>query len=447
MRIIERCQGSHTRQDRLGYHPYDVAVRHLLVPSLLAALSLAGCPEINDRPEPADSGTDEGPVEPCSAFAIPTSLVDPTTPWPSIRCEDFPSLCGLASESTIHEADTQKAIDIAFVGEGFTAAAMPEYRELVARLMRALTEPAEGFVARRPGLFNFHRVEVISQSSRVANADRSDSALAGCVDIGSTGSLVMDERLAGLAATANVQGALDVIVVVMSTMVGTPNASAGPTLDRPSFVRVNPLVNEAILNHEFGHALFHLGDEYGTEPACFTPPDLPAFSTADYLFDLPNVSTESTGAKWAALHQGAATGGLGYRHCLSHPGPPCLMNEGNLPFCPVCQAAVVATLDAREGKQDGAPRCGLELVDDQPTYVQGSLAFRAVVFDRNYPSSFAVDLDGAEVATGTVAHWYDRVEASTDTRALANGVHALRIRCEDGLGAQAQQTIELSVRN
>jgi hypothetical protein len=413
----------------------------------LVALALAACPNINNRPPEPDAGAEEeGPVEACGSFEIPAGQIDSALPWPSLKCSDFPALCDLPVEKTIAEPDTRKAIDVVFVGEGYPEAKLPEYRDLVAEMTRALTAPSDGFVARRPKLFNFYRVDVASKTTHVGNADRTDTALAGCVDIANTGNLVLGERLAGLAATANVPGAIDVIVVVMRTNAGSPNASAGPMPEHPAFVRINPLVSGATLNHEFGHALFHLGDEYALEPACYTPPDLPAFMTEDYFFDLPNVSSEDTGKKWAALYPGATAGGMGYRYCLYHPGPACLMNEGALPFCAVCSKAVDQTLDAREGKDDGPPRCGIEL-SLLPTYLHGSVALGATVFDRNAPTHYSLAIDGTETGQGDVAGWHQRIPGTLDSTKLGNGMHTVTLDCRDSLGTTSHASVEIKVQN
>lgn len=417
------------------------------VPVSLLVVALAACPEINTRPPEVDAGVDDGPIEPCGAFEIPAEKIVAGDPWPGLRCSDFPSLCDLDVVSTVNEPDTAKAIDVVFVGDGFTPGLKSEWVQLVDALTRALTEPSDGFVTRRPKLFNFHRVDVASKTARVGNADRSDSALAGCVDIANTGNLVMDERLAGLAALANVKADVDVIVAVLRTNAGSPNASAGPIAEHPVFVRLNPLVSPSIVNHELGHALFHLGDEYGGEAACFTPPNLATYGTADHLFDLPNVSMEETGKKWAAIHSGAKAGGLGYQYCVYAPGLPCLMNEGTLPFCPVCSKAIDATLDAREGKNDGAPVCGIELAALLPTFVHGTFEVRALVFDRNPPTHWSLKIDGTEIGQGDVATWYARLPRSYDSKKLANGMHAITVDCRDRLGTTASARLDVKFQN
>jgi hypothetical protein len=265
------------------------------------------------------------------------------------------------------------------------------------------------------------------------------------VDIANTGNLVADERLAGLAATANVPD-VDAVIVVMNTEVGSPNATPGPFADRPTVVYLNPLAGGPLLIHEFGHALFHLGDEYSSQPACFTPPDLPVFSTADYLLDYANVSMEQSGAKWSAVHTGAVAGGMDFRHCVYSPGLPCLMNEGTLPFCPVCSAAVDQTLDAREGKNDGAPRCAVE-IDQEPTFAHGSLTLRVAAFDRNGPTSWTLDLAGTQLAKGSFGHWWGRATHVLDSRSKPNGDYALTVKCQDALGAAATAQVTLKIRN
>ncbi len=413
------------------------------------ALALAGCPIDHRPPEPDAGEEDEGPVEACAPFEIPAEQIDPALPWPSLRCADFPELCDLYAEEAIAEPDTAKAIDVVFVGDGFTEAKLAQYRALVAELTAALTTPADGFVARRPGLFNFYRVDVASRTPRVGNAERTDTALAGCVDIAGSGNLVVDERLAGLAATANVSvpaAAIDAIVVVMRTNAGTPNGSSGPVAAHPAFVRLNPLAGGATVNHELGHALFGLADEYALEPACYSPPDPPAFLTGDYFFELPNVSSEDTGQKWASIHPGATAGGLGYRHCVYHPGPACLMNEGSLPFCPVCADAIDRALDAREGKDDGPPRCGLEL-SLLPTYVHGTVGLGATVFDRNPPTHYSLSVDGVETGSGEVATWHRRIPGTLDSTKLGNGMHTVTLDCRDALGTTSRASVELKVQN
>jgi hypothetical protein len=270
-----------------------------------------------------------------------------------LRCELVPELCGLPVASTIRERDPDVAIDIVFVGDGYTPSLLAAYRARVAGLISDLTADAEGIVGRDPALFNFHRIDLVAPSTEVA-----DRALRSCKrEDGGSRFLVGDdfrvERAVAMAPAADV-----VVVLVADT--DYARGTAGVSLFGTPIIRMLHGDSHRVLTHELGHALIGLADEYvdfdRAHPVVgryvrWTTSPLP-----------PNLSLDPD-ETWGGLVNGTREGGGRFATGVYRPTDRCRMFDAHraVPFCPVCSAAVDAVLAARRGIDDGAPRCGLAI--------------------------------------------------------------------------------------
>lgn len=104
----------------------------------------------------------ELPPAPCSTEA----------PAPSVA--ETPSL-------VLAGAATEGAIDVLFVAEGYREGDLPRFTRSVDALIAGVRADAEGIVGRAPARFNFHRLDSVSATNEVPDADRSDTAWGGCL--------------------------------------------------------------------------------------------------------------------------------------------------------------------------------------------------------------------------------------------------------------------------
>lgn len=177
----------------------------------------------------------------------------------------------------------RQTLDIAILGDGFTAAEQPQYRALVQNLIQAMI--AQDPFKEYQRFINFHRVDVISNQSGTDYGDAACTTLdpysAHCfkdtaLDSGFTfpdkRSMRVDTNKVA-TALANSLGPPNnsmydaAVVLVNSTKYG---GSAG------AFAGIVSIFNghaDGAL-HELGHTFAHLGDEYGSPgpPAPAPPP-------------------------------------------------------------------------------------------------------------------------------------------------------------------------------
>ena len=266
-----------------------------------------------------------------------------------LRCDRVPELCDLPVESRVAEADLELAIDVVFVGDGYEEGAIEAYRERVTTLVEELSNDRDTIVGRDPGLFNFHRVDLVT-----ATSDVESRPLRSCVteDGGAYFAGGDDLRVARAAANAP-----DVdLVVVITAGSSESRGNAGQSVFGTDVIRMRHENSYRMLTHEMGHALVGLGDEYVD------------FERRHYLADKyetwtgnplpPNLSL-SPDEDWGGLVEGAVEGGGRFAYGVYRPTNRCLMLDSEAEFCPVCSAAIDDVITARRGRLDGPPRCGL----------------------------------------------------------------------------------------
>lgn len=295
-------------------------------------------------------------------------------------CETHPALCGHPVLRDVRSDRPADAVDLVFVSEGFDAGSLDEYRARVATWLTALDADRGSILGRAPGLFNRYVVSIPTDGD-VTDDDLDDTAFQGCLQRdrqlpGGPALLTAHPRLARFAARSHVPDA-DLVVVVQRTDHGRPNAPVSIEPDVDFGMIVLDLASDAhTLDHEMGHALVHLGDEYVEIDGCYADYGAPApspRSPGDWRTGLaytPNLTTDPTGARWSAQVVGALPGGARYARCVYHPTARCRMGDDDAaPFCPVCDAAIDRVLRRyRDGVESRPPLCAMvvmaTLVDD-----------------------------------------------------------------------------------
>jgi len=136
-------------------------------------------------------------------------------------------------------------------------------------------------------------------------------------------------------------------------------------------VTVNVDDDRFVLDHELGHALVGLADEYEEFEGAPTPMDDPMFGghssePAIEFWALTrhvNVTVDPSGVKWAPLQGEPFEGGWRYEHDVYRPASTCRMRHSHDGFCYVCERAIEAFLVSVEAN-DGEPVCELRLDAD-----------------------------------------------------------------------------------
>jgi hypothetical protein len=337
------------------------------------------------------------------------------------------------------------AIDVVFLPEGYRAEDLDAFRHHVDDLVSGVMADAHGIVAMAPGLFDFHRVDLPSNGTDVTDADRHDTALAGCLEedplhFSKTPFLAVDEGAAWFAARRSV-GRVDVAVVVMNTSSGRGNAAfPGNGPDVPVVIKLNRDDDDRVLTHELGHALVGLDDEYADTDACF--PSRPvADATADVvLIDRPNLTTDASGARWSGLVQGAVPNGQRYGACIFHPADDCRMRDTHADdFCPVCKNEIRDMLASRVGTSSRRPACAIEL-SQRRDRVSGHLLATAHAFSRNPPVTFAFTVGGsAHPPVVSAEVWHAVADLSIMPYVLPA---TIELRCTDAAGNSSAAAID-----
>lgn len=399
--------------------------RLILLPALVA---LVGC-----------GGPDEGLLcVACADFEDPPWCAD-IDPAPFPDCDNAPGLCHLAVEHWPEQA--ADAIHIVFVGDGFDVDEAAIYRRAVDLLVAGLRGDPGGIVGRAPGRFAFHRVDLFDGG---ALPDGWRTPLGTCRAPRPGGaSLRQDDDRAELAASA--AGPADVVVTLSDS--ARFRASAGQSYGgRAAIVRLALEHDHRVLDHELGHALVGLGDEYAADDRHYTAPPQPIFATGPAIElgqtrDTPNLSVHGDGRRWAVLVDGAWPGGLAdYATGVYHPTDRCRMNDEADPYCPVCDDAIDRWL-VRHG-HGPAPACAIVAAHDGDD--------PRLLFDAGPPPLWMGRVE-AEIRAGYAVRWTayrrgdrgvrGRLATSIDELGSLPRVHA---RCTDHLGQITRRALDVS---
>jgi hypothetical protein len=182
--------------------------------------------------------------------------------------------------------------------------------------------------------FNFHYVFVPSNvpgAPFASGAAPNDTAFKA--HIADSGWLQADDAAADTAASAAPD--VDGVVILVKFATGAPwersNADVLPG-QKSGRVRLSRDSGDALV-HELGHAIVGLGDEYTEIDG--PPPDDQKSALTMY----PNLSLESTGARWKAVTSSVIEGAGRYTKGVWKSAEHCRMNESTSEdFCAVCQA-------------------------------------------------------------------------------------------------------------
>lgn len=390
-----------------------------------------------------------------SAVCTASPLSSPPT------CETFPALCGRPVHADLRQRDPAVAVDLVFLPEGYAETELGEFHARVSSLLRDLEGDPGSIVGRDPARFNRYVIDLIAPQGSGVGDGAIDTPLRGCLGrdpITPSGMplLTVSADLARFTARAHVPAA-DVVVVLMNHRGARANAPRMRGLEEDLGLAVLGRQHDArVLDHELGHALVHLGDEYVDGGDCWgegnASPGLTR-SPGDWWSDLaesPNLTQDPTGARWSAVLRGARAGGARHARCVYHPTDACRMGDDSArPFCPVCDDAIERTLrDVRAGVDNRAPRCGLYLAGRT---VDGQLSVCPFTRGPGGPVRIEVRgmndealLDGVYDPTpAVVAPSLTLGRGCARVSAPASGELTLRVRCWTVTGAHAENALTL----
>ncbi|MEZ4389634.1 MAG: M64 family metallopeptidase [Polyangiales bacterium] len=393
-------------------------------------------------------------AEPSPACEV-TPLAAPPT------CETRPELCGLRVTADLRQRDPALAVDLVFVSEGYAADELDAYHARARALLRGLEEDPRSIVGREPARFNRYVVDLPAPQGVTSGDGVLDTPLRGClqrdaITPGGEALLRAHPELVRFVARQNVPAA-DVVVVLVNLPAGRANAPVARGAESDLGVVLLARQHAAhVLDHELGHALVHLGDEYVDGGDCYgdgaQPPGF-ARAPGDWwseLAETPNLTLDPSGARWAEVLPGAVSGGARYARCVFHPTARCRMgDDSRAPFCPVCDAAIERTLrDVRAGVDNRPPRCGMYV---PTTLTDGTALVCPFARGAGGPVRIAVrGPDDARVFDGV----YDPAAVSTAPSITlgrgcarvslpASGALALTVSCWTVTGARADNALTL----
>lgn len=332
-------------------------------------------------------------------------------------CESDPLLCDLPVHS--EPAVDGEVIDMVFLAAGGLRS--QDLTVTVDALMAAHRRDPRSIIGRDPELFRAHVVDV--PPTPWFGTD----PLPACVDTDSIGTVNVSLARVRLAA-ANAPEA-DIVVVM------TPDLSFKLRESAPGNVLLVTLGGEpGTFEHELGHALVGLGDEYVEfDMCCYEGPDALPFHVGDVGLTLfPNVTTDPAGTMWDGL-AAAREGADRCTRCAFGPDAACIMAASTVgTFCPVCERAIEARLHAfapdRHDDTDRA-RCALESNDvDGPARgedVDGFVQSLGV----SEAAELTLTVDGAESLIQLAFGFPFHIDAA---RTAGAGAASLQLRCVRG---------------
>ncbi|MHC4838491.1 MAG: hypothetical protein ACYTF3_09965, partial [Planctomycetota bacterium] len=323
----------------------------------------------------------------------------------------YPELCDLVVNSTIEQPDYARAVDVVFLGDGFTD--MAAWRGIAQNHINAIKNQNRSLLYPAvPEVWNFHVVEVISQTTNVTNDDRSDTAL-GMRSVGSE-AISGNGFLAGLAA-ANAPD-VDVVYMVANTNGGRANASFPGSLASGGSIRMPRGTGPA--THELGHAVVRLHDEYQENSRCSVGAEALYASTR-------NVTADPTCQRFDTPGAGCVEGNVYCNRGLYRPRNGCLMrSSGNVEPCPVCAETITNVLLERRTGQDVSDPWPVISTPASGSTLTGVVSVRVTWWDdHRTEGELLLELDDAVVAQAEVES--GSVLLSFDTRRFADGDYLL----------------------
>lgn len=360
-------------------------------------------------------------------------------PLPPSCTDVAPAACGDGCDVVMRSVgDVDDAsVRVLFVADGYGPDEGGAFFDDVESLWQAVRAHEDGIVGRSPALFRARA------AFPMVPADSAGTAFAGCFQtdaLDGTTMLAVDLATVDDVTAAN-DAAADVVVVIVNAW-GRANAPYGAvTTEMVSTAQETTVVvrttarkvvlsrtNGAdVLEHELGHAVVDLGDEYVDVDACHEHSDVFAglevsrnLPAAD--LDAPNLTLDETGARWADIVDGAEEGGQRYASCIYHPphgdGSCRMEDSSSSSWCPVCDAAITDALSVR---------AGLTVFDSTVCQIGAGPGF-VLAQARGPDAPYRIDVDAAGfVAVGdqrTRQLWASAIAPSgTRAEAVCTGAH------------------------
>ncbi len=353
------------------------------------------------------------------------------------NCTNRPDLCERPVASEIQTPNLAQAQDVVFLGDGYTASQQSKFAEDVNRLVNELKSLSGGHasVGLDPTLFNYHRVDVTSATSNLANDDFADTAFSAKAV---TGEPIYYNSTALLFAAAQNAPDVDTVVLLVNADAGRANATT-PTSHISGGHLVMPAAAGAhLLSHELGHAIFRLGDEYADSTGCYSGSEL-------QLAFWPNLAIDAEGRKFGRAYadpstQPAPVEGAWYPQCMYRPAAECKMRATHAEWCPVCAHQMRLRLEEKRHNDDREmPFSGLSGISPDTTQAAG-------VIDLFVNGDDARGITESELWIDGTLRWTDPYRPYVwDTRTETPGTHVITTRAVDTSGKSNDDGIEYEV--
>ncbi|MCB9779191.1 MAG: hypothetical protein H6742_11560 [Alphaproteobacteria bacterium] len=261
-------------------------------------------------------------------------------------------------------------IRLAFVAEGFADEHQGAFQAGVRGWLDQLWADPETIPGRAPQLYEAWTVFPHGQRGRTVDNDVDDTALGGriCEAEGWQGRLYsIDKDALALLERESGLDPVDAWVVVFAD--ANARANTLNSFDAPfdgEAILTSVAENAWTLDHELGHALVSLADEYSKGEGAFDEdPVQDAVTSRPWLehwalTHIANLTSDPLGRKWPGLALPPEPGGWAYDAGIYHPTASCRMLQSDRggPFCPVCNREIDRWHAAVQGN-DGPPDCDL----------------------------------------------------------------------------------------
>lgn len=339
--------------------------------------------------------------------------IDPTNPLHVPLGNEALVVAG-PSTTLLYNGPPANRIDLVFVGDGYTAAQLPQYAIDVDAVWPAfLAEPPFDTYAT---FFNIHRVDVTSVESGVDNDPVQGVSRQTALDMGYWCSgiqrLLCVDLFKAIQQAANAPGKDSILALANSSTYGGAGYQGLGTLAGRNFSAIE------IALHEFGHSFAGLADEYEYGgPATYTGAE-PSERNVSKLDEAGLLAANTKWARWLDLpNVGAFEGGKYSRFGIYRPTFDSKMRNLGRPYEEFNTERFLRFLYGKVRPIDDATPAGRQPFD------------RVFFVDPVDPIGHALDiqwsLDGVPIA-GAIGTTFDAA-----TLGLASGEHELSVRVVD----------------
>lgn len=236
-----------------------------------------------------------------------------------------------------------KVLTLAFLSEGFTAAEMPVFHQMVDKVVAAFeaTPPFKDMLSS----LAVAEVELPSETSGISGTEAGDTPLRGHFQGNLGGRVILiDQDKASAILDRAVTTSASALVVANTTTYGGSGGAATVFSCEPTWAA-------EIAMHELGHSRFGLADEYDAagqaatmkpvEPNVCGSPKRNDLKWADLVAAATPLPTQSFGGPAPADKPlGAYEGGKYRKQGIFRGAHDCKMRTPGAPFCPVCSRII-----------------------------------------------------------------------------------------------------------